>query len=781
MKRAWVWRLRTHLSALLFATMVLTFSVVSVAVMVWRAPEVERRSQMELDDKVADVQAMLELLLGARLTRIEMVAWLLRELPPPRAAAVLDEVVRGSRLFHAIYLLSAQGLVEAVGVPDAQRALREDLIGSDLSATNLFRAVPSGQGSVWSGKYLSALSGVGSVGLAYRMPDGRVLVGELPVGSLLSTLAGATERDASAIWIVDRSGEVLADTDGGRHVGKLNILNWPLMQALLQGNPAPTAIHFEGRQLHVVAARAPTPNWLLIGTVPSGLDHPATRRLGWYLVGLLGGCLAVGLLIAPLWARRMARPLHKIVERAAHTTAGQTEGRPWPRGTVAEFNSLASELETMAASLQDRERQFQAIFNAAPVPMSVVDAGNGSRLLDVNEAWCRELMHRRADVLGRTSAEIGLWTMQQRAAVLARLQEQAHAHVEAVLLRGNGEPMQAQVYCRLLTMPSLQLLMWGMVDTGPMRRIEHELRQLNQQLEARVERRNAELVAANAVLAQAVAQLRHAQDERVRGEQMAALGGLVAGVAHELNTPLGNSVMAVSAMADAARGFMAAMQGGLKRADLQRLVDSVEQGVELAGRNLRRAAELIHSFKQVAVDQTSAQRRSFEVGETVRELATSLRPSFNRTPYRIEVDVHDTGLRLDSYPGALGQVISQLVQNAMLHGFEGRDHGTVRIQAARADDGSVLVSVRDDGKGIAPEHLGRVFDPFMTTKMGRGGAGLGLPISYNAVVNLLGGTLTVRSVLGQGACFEMRLPVEAPIRSPAQAVGGSSDDADLWL
>jgi signal transduction histidine kinase len=204
------------------------------------------------------------------------------------------------------------------------------------------------------------------------------------------------------------------------------------------------------------------------------------------------------------------------------------------------------------------------------------------------------------------------------------------------------------------------------------------------------------------------------------------------------------------------------MAAGIRRSALQQLLDRVEQGTDIAQRNLHRAADLVHSFKQVAVDRTSAQRRSFEVGEVVHEMVVSLKPSFSRKPWRIEVDVPAEGLRLDSYPGALGQVLGNLIQNAVVHGFEGRDAGTVRITAWRGEDQSIRLRVADDGRGIAPEHIARVFDPFMTTRMGRGGTGLGLHISHNAVTTLLGGTLTVQSVPGEGACFELRLPVQAP-------------------
>jgi signal transduction histidine kinase len=166
------------------------------------------------------------------------------------------------------------------------------------------------------------------------------------------------------------------------------------------------------------------------------------------------------------------------------------------------------------------------------------------------------------------------------------------------------------------------------------------------------------------------------------------------------------------------------------------------------------------------VDQVSSQRRHFELREVVDEMVVSLRPSFARTFYKIKVNV-PTDLRLDSYPGALGQVIGNLVHNAVLHGFEGRPEGTVYITGERDGQGAVVLRVADDGCGIPPALLDRIFDPFVTTKMGRGGTGLGLHIAYNAVTNVLGGSLTVRSEEGAGATFEVRIPDTAPRNSGA--------------
>jgi C4-dicarboxylate-specific signal transduction histidine kinase len=762
MMRDWrVWRLRTHFAGLLLVSMALTLMAVGVAFVVWRTPEIERESRLTLNGEIADISALLELLLGAQQTRLELVAGILDGRPRNQSTTVLEEAIDGGHLFQAMYVLSPQGQVQAAGLPANQRAQADDLVGIDLSGNALYRSALAGRKSVWSGRYLSALSGAVTVGLAHRGEDGRVLIGELPLPVLLRTLQTAAGQSASSIWVVDRSGEILADTEGGRRVGTLNILNWPAMQAALQDRPVSMSFSFERKHVQVVAMHVQTLDWVLVASAPAGWDHPEARGLLWFVGGSFLGCLAVGLLIAPFWARRTSQPLQDIVSRAALTTAGRAEGRPWPRGTVAEFNSLAANLENMATVLQEREQKSHAIFNASPVPMAVADADNGYRTLDVNKAWCLQLARPREEVLGRSGVEIGMWTAEQRQVLFDQVQG-GRATAEAVLLRGDGQSMQAQVFARRLSLPTQQLTIWAVVDIGPMRRIEQALRELNAELEARVEHRTQALAASNAELSSTAAQLRSAQNDLVQAEKLASLGSLVAGVAHELNTPLGNGVMAVSAMADALRDFKASSQNGLKRSALQQLVASVAQGTDIAERNLRRAAELVQSFKQVAVDQTSAQRRSFELGEVVHEMVVSLRPSFSRTPYRIDVAVADTGLRMDSYPGALGQAIGNLIQNAVLHGFDGRDHGTVRIEGERAPDGRIVLRVADDGKGIAPEHLGRIFDPFMTTRMGRGGSGLGLHISYNAVVGLLGGALTVRSVQGQGAVFEMRLPDQAP-------------------
>ncbi|HYD81275.1 MAG TPA: hybrid sensor histidine kinase/response regulator [Paucimonas sp.] len=264
-------------------------------------------------------------------------------------------------------------------------------------------------------------------------------------------------------------------------------------------------------------------------------------------------------------------------------------------------------------------------------------------------------------------------------------------------------------------------------------------------------------------LADALKTLRMTQEELVHRETLAALGALVAGIAHEINTPIGNSLVVASTLADQTRmlnrGY--ADNRGIRRSDLERFLRETDEAADILIRNLSRAADFIADFKQVAVDQTSSQRRSFVLADMVSEVMRMLQPAFKKTPFVLRLNIAPD-IEMDSYPGPFGQVLTNLVSNALAHGFEGRSSGTVTIDARTAGDGMVELSVSDDGNGIPAQNLGRVFDPFFTTKLGAGGSGLGLAISRNIVCGLLGGSIEVRSEVGGGTTFMLMLPTTAP-------------------
>jgi PAS domain S-box-containing protein len=259
----------------------------------------------------------------------------------------------------------------------------------------------------------------------------------------------------------------------------------------------------------------------------------------------------------------------------------------------------------------------------------------------------------------------------------------------------------------------------------------------------------------------ALERLREAQAQLVRTEKLAGLGAMVAGMAHEINTPVGVGVTAASTLQARATELKKQYESAeLKRSDLEQFVAIADESTAIILRNLQRAAALTMGFKQLTVDQTSGERREFELKPYVNEVLLSLAPKLKKTTHRVEVDCPGD-LILDSYPGAFAQILTNFITNSLIHGFEGRESGHIRI-TVRPEQQWVTLLYSDDGCGIPREHLSRVFDPFFTTKRGSGGSGLGLHIVYNLVTQLLGGTIEVSSEPGRGAEFSLRFPLQKP-------------------
>ncbi|HEU5282802.1 MAG TPA: ATP-binding protein, partial [Burkholderiales bacterium] len=265
---------------------------------------------------------------------------------------------------------------------------------------------------------------------------------------------------------------------------------------------------------------------------------------------------------------------------------------------------------------------------------------------------------------------------------------------------------------------------------------------------------------ANEELEQALMRLKLAQSQLVQSEKMASLGSLVAGVAHEINTPVGVGVTAASTLQEWAQRLQQQhADGKMTRSDLERFIGVTADSTQILMTNLRRAAELIRSFKQVAVDQSSDERRRFRLKAYLDEILLSLAPRINRTGHTITVDC-PAALELDSYPGALAQIVTNLVTNSLVHAFPDGRRGHIGI-SAREEPGGIVLRYADNGIGIPPENLRRIYDPFFTTRRGAGGSGLGMHIVYNLVTQRLGGTINATSTLGEGTIFEVRFPARA--------------------
>ncbi|MCS0584268.1 ATP-binding protein [Massilia pinisoli] len=271
--------------------------------------------------------------------------------------------------------------------------------------------------------------------------------------------------------------------------------------------------------------------------------------------------------------------------------------------------------------------------------------------------------------------------------------------------------------------------------------------------------------------ADAYRQLKETQAQLAAREKLASLGSLVAGVAHELNTPIGNSLLMASTLqekTDALADRFA--HNALKKSDLETWIAAAREAGSLIVRSLNAAADLVNSFKQVSVDQASTQRRRFDLGQACHEIAATMMNQVRRAGHTLELRV-PPGIAMDSYPGPFGQVVINFINNALLHAFDAPG-GRMVLTATPIDGGRVRIEFSDDGRGIAPEHLSRIFDPFFTTRMGQGGTGLGMNIAYNLVTTVLQGTIRVESRPDAGTAFILELPlraVEAPV--PVRADG----------
>ena len=269
-------------------------------------------------------------------------------------------------------------------------------------------------------------------------------------------------------------------------------------------------------------------------------------------------------------------------------------------------------------------------------------------------------------------------------------------------------------------------------------------RQIRESLEGEVAKRTEEL--------------RTALSQLLEREKMASLGSLVSGIAHEINTPLGIGVTTASYLDQLNRENRLKLTAGkMSRDGLLQFMESLDESITILNTNLYRAAELIKSFKQIAVNQTSELRVKFNLNEYIQAVLISLKHAYKNKNYTFTVDCPES-LILYSYPGAFSQILTNLVMNSITHGFKGRSDGTVRIQAATTDN-SVKLTYSDNGQGIPAANMSRIYDPFFTTNREHGGSGLGLNIIYNLVTTQLGGTIHCTSTPDKGTTFIIEWPL----------------------
>lgn len=480
--------------------------------------------------------------------------------------------------------------------------------------------------------------------------------------------------------------------------------------------------------------------------------------------------LVVGAVLYALALRRLVtQPVLALSRVADRVTREQRYDLRAPVQAHDEMGRLAEAFNTMLATISAREhalRQSQSLLNSIIDKSSAVIyiKDRDGRYLMVNQRFRDILPAGAPDPVGHVDGDLFAPD------VVRVIREADHG----VLVSGQSYTYEEDVpdasgTARTYISEKFPLIdgdgkAWAVggvsTDISERKKGELELMHYRDRLEELVQLRTAQMQEVNRELADSLATLQRAQDELVRSEKLAALGALVAGVAHELNTPIGNSLLAVSTLIDQTRLFAKRVDEGIKRSTLQRFMDDVSAGGEIVLRNLHRAVDLVSSFKQVAVDRTTSQCRPFLLDELTAEILLVLVPTVKKTGIKVRQEIAP-GIAMNSYPGPFGQVLINLINNALTHAFEGRTDGEIVVGARALAPDSVEVTVRDNGNGIAPEHMGRIYDPFFTTKLGKGGSGLGLNIVYNIVYGLLRGRIEVDSTLGQGTRFVLTLPLNS--------------------
>ncbi|GAA4255723.1 hypothetical protein GCM10022293_43530 [Azospirillum formosense] len=484
------------------------------------------------------------------------------------------------------------------------------------------------------------------------------------------------------------------------------------------------------------------------------------RGLWTGVAGIAAAILLSGFVTA-LLRRHVVAPVLRVSD-ALHALRRNPQAVALPPASLEEFDRIGAAVERFAeaigalhrqsAALQASEGRLNVILQSSPFPI-VIARGSDGRILFANASAAELLETTSTALLARAMPDFLEASADWQGFADGAFRRGRRPDVETRLRTAEGRPFWGVLSAVAMDHDGVEALFLALHDISARKYAEKAL------------------VAAKEAAERALHDLRQTQRSLVQAEKLASLGALVAGVAHEINTPVGVGVTAASHLCEQARQFKAGLADGqLRRRDLEEFVDRVEEGGSIILGNLERACTLVQSFKQVAVDQTSEVLRPFELRGYLDGVLGSLAPQLKGTGHRVTLDCPD-GLVMDSYPGALSQVVSNLVINALLHAFRPDVPGTIAITARTdgplpAGATSLVLDVADDGRGIPPDHIERIFEPFFTTRRAEGGSGLGLHIVHNIVTGTLGGRIAVASQPGAGCRFTLHLPLTASPKAP---------------
>lgn len=443
------------------------------------------------------------------------------------------------------------------------------------------------------------------------------------------------------------------------------------------------------------------------------------------------------------------------------------------------------QITQMNNELELTERELSSLIDLVPYHIFAKDKAN--RFILVNTAFLEFFNFTKEQVIGKTNKEL---FNNYDSAFLNAVEkgDEALLDTRTPMIINEVEVPDHENNIHVMRIKKLPYYIWkqnhwGMlivsIDITDLKHAEEKLEELNGRLEAKVERRayllnetnrelelsmyklqmkQNQLEESNKLLEESLGSLQETQNQLIESEKLAALGRLVAGVSHEINTPLGIGITSISFLEKECNEMMRIFNDeALTRVQLEDFLNNMHDTTKLILTNLKNAAGLVNKFKQIAVDQSTEELREFNLYEYLDGIVQSLSPQLKHTKYRFELNCPDD-ITILSYPSILTQIITNLVMNSLVHGFENRLSGKMNLTVEKSEDDTLTFHYTDDGCGIASDHIEKIFEPFFTTKRGKGGVGLGLNIVYNLITRTLGGNIEVKSTQEKGVHFIIHIP-----------------------
>jgi len=500
---------------------------------------------------------------------------------------------------------------------------------------------------------------------------------------------------------------------------------------------------------------------------PSSLRFKFVDRALIDLVLFQIAIILVILLIVYVLARRMTFSLLTLNTIVSHFASGDYSYTGKPVAFI-ELVSIINVLKKMGqriieqlSGLKQAEQKYRSIFEN--INEGIFQASPNGKFLSANPSMASLLGYNSEEDLISSVSNIAteLFTDRDDRRNFFELIELAEkiSGFETKMRTKAGDVIWVSMSVHVVKDENNKLIYYegSIMDTSQNRAAEEEILKLNAELEQRVSQRTIELEKTNRALSDSLVQLRMTHKQLVQSEKMASLGNLVAGIAHEINTPVGIGVTATSFLEKQSEEILSIYrEGKMTRSELEKYIGTVIESSNMILSNLHRAADLISSFKKIAVDQSCEDKRKFHIKAYMDEIIMSLQPKFKRTRHKIAFECPDD-LEILSYPGAFSQIFTNLILNSLIHAFTPEDTGEISIGVV--PKGRIIeIIYQDNGKGMPPETSNMIFDPFFTTNRSEGGTGLGMHITYNLVTQSLKGDIKCDSAIGKGTKFTIRIP-----------------------